>query len=245
MKFNQKYLEIALIFVIVVIGYAAYSFGYQSYVDKANKVEAQCKTVQDRINVLNEKIAKKDMFEEGIAKADSFSNIIFEKYGPGNSIEKSIMLVVDMCNTTGTTINTLNLGEQMQVFQSTAVRDGGAPKTRLYNQKLTVSINNSYTGVKRLFDYINNYPERMNVENFTLAYDKATGNLSGSMIINLYAVSDANHQYVAPVIENIELGNPNIFKSYEPAPVLLDENGMPILDENGEPVTEVAEAPAA
>lgn len=240
MKINQKYLEVALVFVIVVIAYCAYSFGYKSYTDKANQLDSQRKKVEERINVLNEKIAKKDMFEEGIAKADSFSEVIFTKYGPGNTIEKTIMMIVDLCRTTGTTINSLNLGESAMIFQSSVTDGNGSPKTRLYNQKLTVSINNSYTGIKRLFDYINNYPERMNVDTFSLSYDRATGALSGSMIINLYSVSDAYHKYSAPVIENIDLGNPNIFKAYEPVILedllMLDENGMPIVTDDTEEV---------
>ncbi len=239
MKVNQKYLEAGLILVMIAVCYFAYSFGYKSYIDKAKQLENQSKNVEARINTLNEKITHKAEWEADIAKADAFTDVLFTKYGPGNSIEKSIMLLVDMTNRTGTTISSMSLGESSLIYQSSAVNENGAPKERLYSQQMTISIRNSYTGVKRLFDYINNYPERMNVETFSLAYDAPSGSLTGSMVVNIYSVVDGNHTYVAPVIEDIQIGNPNIFKSnyVDPNAVLLDENGNPI-DENGNPLVE-------
>lgn len=213
MKVNQKYLEIGLILVMVAICYFAYSFGYKSYIDKAKQLDNQSKTVEARINTLNEKISHKEEWEADIAKADAYTEIIFAKYGPGNTIEKEIMQIVDMTNTTGTTISSMNLGDAGLIYQSSAVDENGNPKVRLYSQNLTISISNSYTGIKRLFDYINNYPERMNVESFSITSNSSTGAVDGAMNINLYAVTDGKHQYVAPVIEDIQIGNPNIFKS--------------------------------
>ncbi len=73
-----------------------------------------------------------------------------------------------------------------------------------------------YTAYKNVVDYINNHPERMTMDDFNLAYNQENGMLSGSMNINLFGVEDDKHEYVAPVIEDILIGNPNIFKSAEP-----------------------------
>ena len=88
---------------------------------------------------------------------------------------------------------------------------------------MAVSVSGGYTQLKKLMDYINSYPERMNVENFSESFDANTGKLKVTMNVNMYSVTDEDHVYEAPVIEDIEIGTTNIFRTMEQA---AEEEGV-------------------
>ncbi len=60
-------------------------------------------------------------------------------------------------------------------------------------------------------DYINNYTEKRNIDEITLSYDSETGNLTGSMKINMYNLVGNGITYTEPAIGNVDIGLDNIF----------------------------------
>lgn len=222
MRVNQKYVEVGLIVVMALVIYLAYSFGYQNYVEKAKTTETECDTIQSQINDLTAKSAMKSEWEQQIEESDSIIDAILAKYGPGNTPEKSLVMVVDLCKKIGCSVSSVSFGENNLIYESTVLDENEVPKNKLYKSSLSLSVSAGYTQMKKIMDYINSNPERMNVDSFNLSYDQATGKLSAGIIMNLFAVEDANHHYVAPVIEDIEIGNENLFKSYE-EPVVEEE----------------------
>lgn len=215
MKINQKYLEIGLIVVIVIIGVCAYNFGYAPYKEKTDALQVEINQLNERRGVLESKIARTDEFNEAIANADSIIDSLLEKYGPGYTMEKAIMMVVDVTDKSGMNVSSMTLSNPTPVFSSADTNENGEPNVVVYGSKLSMAFQTGYTAYKNVVDYINNHPERMTIEDFNLAYNQENGLLSGSMNINLYGVTDENHEYVAPVIEDILIGNGNIFKSID------------------------------
>ena len=216
MKINQKYLEIGLVFVIVIILVAAFTLGYKPYQDKKEALESECGTLRTRIDVLQSKLNQQEDYQQTIDNANSLIEMSMKKYGPGNTMEKEIMMVVDMVAQTGVVVNSMSFTDPQVYFESTDVDEEGVPNLVMKKSTLAMNIVTGYTSMKRMFDYVNNYPERMNFENFTLARDPDSGMLSGTALINLYGVEDDNHEYVAPVVENIMTGTTSIFGGYRP-----------------------------
>ena len=234
MKDNQKYTVVGMIIVALIILFVAYKFFYSEDVAKAEKVQGEIDALVIRENELNEKSANRPMYESGIAASKDIIDTVLALYGPGNTPEKTIMLIVDLCKMTGVTIPNVSFQNDTLVYASETLNEKGDPELKIFQGRTNISISCGYTQFKKLTDYINSYPERMNAENFSITYDAGTGQLSVSMSVNLYAVTDDKHEYVAPVIEGIELGTDNIFKTYEP----------PVVDEEGELGTEGQENPS-
>ncbi|MCQ2495750.1 MAG: hypothetical protein MJ131_04070 [Lachnospiraceae bacterium] len=205
MKVSQKTLEIGLLIVIVLIIFGAYRFGYQSYIEKADKVKAQSRQVEERINVLTDKIAQKPVYEAGIANSQRLISGVFLKYGPRTTSEKNIMTIVDLCKKTGCVISTVNFSDPTPVYSCPD------PQLTFYKSTMSFSVSAGYTAFKKVMDYINNNPERMNVETMSMTYNYESGLVTTSMVLNIYGVADSNHVYVAPVLDDIPVGTNNVF----------------------------------
>ena len=215
MKGNEKNILIGAVVLALLLVAAAWKFFYSEDLEKADQVQGEINTLQVRMEELNKKNANRSMYEAGITNSDDIINTILSLYGPGNTPEKTIMLIVDMCKKTGCSISDIGFQESRLIYASETKDEGETPKVQIFKSGMSLNILSGYTQLKKITDYINSYPERMNAENFSVAFDSETGLLSTTMQVNMYSVTDENHTYVAPVIEDIELGSDNIFRTFE------------------------------
>lgn len=215
MKGNQKNILIGMIVVAVLIVLAAYKFFYSADVEKADQVQNDIKGLETRLSELTQKVANRMMYENGIEKSGKIIKEVLKLYGPGNTAEKTIMMIVDLCQRTGCTVSNMSFYDDTSVYESVKTDEEGNPDIQVFKGGVAVSLTSGYTQLKKIMDFINSYPERMNVENFSTKYDSKTGLLSTNMVINLYAAKDEDHVYVEPIVEDIELSTVNIFKTKE------------------------------
>ena len=211
MKVNQKTLQYLLILLIAAIGFCAYRFGYTNFTEKAAAVELQNKAYQARIAELNAKIESEEIFDAGIVAADEVTKETLAKYGAGNTPEKTIMMITKLELAGDAEITSISFNDDTPLFVSTDTDENGDPVMEIDSTYIAINYTTSYQGLKDMMDFINNYGERMNVESFTATFNQETAGLSGSMVIDLYSVKDANHEYSAPSVGGVEIGTDNIF----------------------------------
>lgn len=212
MKLSQKHVQYILLLLIVVIGVCAYQFGYVKYIEKANAVKEENKTIEARINTLNEKESHREEWTGAIEQSEKDTDQILQKYGPGNTPEKSIMFIRSLEDAAGMTIPSVSFNSDNVIYASQDVDENGQPKIEMDGTFLAISYTDtSYDGLKQCMDHINNFTERMNVSTFSVTRDQQTGLLSGNMVINLYSVKDDKHVYVAPSVGGVDIGTDNIF----------------------------------
>lgn len=85
----------------------------------------------------------------------------------------------------------------------------------LYRNQNTLKFVTNYKGLKRAVKYINNQTGRMTVDNVSATFDSETGNLSGTMVVNLYSMSNTGTTYQTPDAGNVKHGTKNIFGTIE------------------------------
>ena len=240
MNINPKHLLIGTVVIMLLILGLAYKFAYLPNVEEAEKIESSNKSLVSRKEELNNKIANKAMYVEGIDNSKKMIDSILKKYGPGNTPEKTIMMLVDLCEKTGVRISSITFNEDEPIYRSAAVDENEQPLYTLNKCQTNLALLGGYTEIKKFFDYINCYDERMNVENFNLSYNLESGTITTSATVNLYSVYDENHVYVDPVVEGIDIGTSNVFRNF--FAIQYDENGNPIIPEeetNSENMSEV------
>ncbi len=221
MKGNGKYILVGSILIALLLVAASWKFFYSADVDNANKIQNEINGRQARLNELQAKKDNKTIYEDGIKMTEDITEAVFSQYGPGNTPEKTIMKVVDLCKMTGCTISHIAFQDNRLVYESET------PELKFYKSGMSINISSGYTQLKKIMDYINSDEERMNVESFSVKFDAETGLLATTMTVNMYSVEDDKHVYEEPVIEEeIELGSDNIFKTLEFAPEeeLTEEN---------------------
>ena len=211
MKIGQKHIQLILLLLIVVIGVCAYQFGYVKYIEKANAVKEENKTIEARINELTDKETHRDEWNQGIERSEKEIKTILSKYGPGNTPEKSIMFVRYLEEASEMQISTLSFNPKSVIYVSNDTDENGDPKVEMSATNIGISYTTTYEGLKACMNYISKYPERMNVNAFSANFNQETAQLTGNMVINLFGVKDDDHKYKEPMVGGIELGTENIF----------------------------------
>ncbi len=211
MKISQKHIQYLLLLLIVVIGFCAYQFGYVKFVEAANKVKTENKAIEARIDELNAKEEHRAEWTEGVENSSTKIKELLKKYGPGNTPEKSIMFARSLEKNADMTIPSVAFNPDTVIFVSEDLDENGNPRVEIDQTYISINFTTTYEGLKKCFDYINKYPERMNVNGFTASYDQETSMLGGNMVINMFGVKDEDHVYSDPSVPGVSIGIKNIF----------------------------------
>ena len=211
MKIDQKRVQYILLLLILSIAGAAYYLGYMGYIEKAEQVKAENQAIEARIAELNEKESHRAEYERGISDLHDQINEILSKYGPGNTPEKSIMFVRGMEKAVNIEIPSVSFSADTPVFAGGGTDEYGNPKVELDSTSIAFTYSTTYKGLKDCMDYINSYPERMNVNSFTASYTSEGDRVNGNMVLNLYSVKDEVHVYTDPTVGGVKIGTDNIF----------------------------------
>lgn len=84
-------------------------------------------------------------------------------------------------------------------------------QVRGYYASIGIAYEVSYAGLKKMIQYVNEYPDRMTISDFQSAFDSETGKLSGNMTINMYYMMNTGKEYIPPEFEGVSKGVSNIF----------------------------------
>lgn len=93
----------------------------------------------------------------------------------------------------------------------------------LYRNQDTLQFVTTYKGLKKAVDFLNTQVGRMTVDNVSASFDSSTGNLSGTMTVNLYSMTNTGNTYNSPDAGKVKLGTKNIFGTIE-KPVKEEKN---------------------
>lgn len=232
MKGNEKYILAGAVILAALLVFASYKFFYSADIEKADQIQNDINTLQARMDELNAKVANRAMYEKGIANAQDIIDTVLSIYGPGNTPQKSIMMIVDICKKTGVSVSDISFISDKIVYSSidesetdvtsdekveyqTLSTGEDVEGIRIFKSGVSLKLSSGYTQLKKIHNYVNYYPERMNAETFNVTFNPETGKLDVLMNINMYSVVDKNHKYEDPVVEGIELSSDNPFKTLE------------------------------
>lgn len=92
----------------------------------------------------------------------------------------------------------------------------------LYETPLSVTFTANYDGFKKMLDSITSNSDIQSIESLSAAYDTGTGNITGTVVIDQYYLTDTDRAYNPPSITGVTSGTKNIFGSME-APDVSDK----------------------
>lgn len=84
-----------------------------------------------------------------------------------------------------------------------------------YKMGVTITYQASYEGLKKCMDYIKKEENRMNIRDISAAFDNSTGNLTGTITIDMYAYTGSGKAYEEPDLNDVEISTDNIFGTFE------------------------------
>jgi len=211
---TQNNLKIVLVLLSAIILGGVYLYVYKPNKETTESLETETTSLETRYNELNEKNQHRDeyiadttmyyeMFEKEIvnypASLDPTLTIVFMK-----GIEDSFPGAFD--------ISTVGLGEASQ-FYTLGGADGNY---ECYKASFPLSYTGTYSSIKDVIDYIQNYDYRMNVTSVSIAYDAETDVASGSINVNAYCIVGGDRE-PETVDFDVPTGVDNIFLGGEGA----------------------------
>lgn len=210
-----------LVFVLVIIAAViAYFYLYLPLAERRNELLVENHDLDNRrINLLNMAVDE-DVFKLGINESGKTIKQVMNHYSAGNTPEKNIMMVERMEREVGISLPSLSFSQptvlstvQMPMVSEDAEGNYNIEyyNVELLHETLSTSYACTYEQLKKMVDYINAYPERMNIESISIAYDSENNGLKGNLTLNLYAVTGTGKEYTAPDISGLSMGTGNIF----------------------------------
>ena len=115
----------------------------------------------------------------------------------------------DTSATTDTTADTQSTGDGTDDATTDASADTSVVAG--YYASIGIRYEASYSGLKEMIAYVNEFKDRTTITQFSATFDDATGKLTGEMTLNMYYITNTGKEYVPPVFDFMPKGVSNIF----------------------------------
>lgn len=189
-------------------------YGFMPLNEKVDAVNNENSTLQSEIDVLKGYAANEKNMRAELEKIDGDIKKFANSYAVEVTPEDSIKIIKDMEGVTGTEVSNIGFSEAENIYASTFTNENGE-NVLAYASPLSVSYSTTYDGLKKVMDYINNYPEHMSVSDFSAVYNRETDKLTGNINIIRYSVTGLGNTYTEPAIDGVRLSTRNIFHTAE------------------------------
>lgn len=206
-------IRIAL-FAVLFVTVFVYRMIYYEMVEKRDTVHNENVALQARLEELEGKVAKKEEYEANIAEAEAELLQVLGKYGAGNTPEKSLLFVREMEEELDMEIPNVSFSNPSVVTTadlSGMGMNGEWGQIDILSEQLSLSYSCGYEQWKKLLTFMMQYPERRTIRSVNATYNSESGLLSGSLVVDLYALTGGKKEYTAPKTEDISLGVDCIF----------------------------------
>ena len=85
----------------------------------------------------------------------------------------------------------------------------------LYRTQDSMQFTGTYVSLKDMVDYLADQSGRMTLDNVNASFDSTTGNLTGSITVNLFSMAGTGKTYTEPDAGSVAYGTDNIFGTIE------------------------------
>ena len=85
----------------------------------------------------------------------------------------------------------------------------------LYRTQDSMQFTGTYASLKDMVDYLSEQTGRMTLDNVNASFDSSTGNLTGSITVNLFSMAGTDNLYTEPDAGSVAYGTDNIFGTIE------------------------------
>lgn len=242
-RLSKKERNLLFIFCTLLILFGSYRFGYVTLTSKADILATENKELTNTLLELQQKQINKEKYIAQAEQMNLESETMLNQFPANMTQEKSTMFVTYLEDYASMKVNLITfndisifyspnetIGEDTRVEETT--KDLNQVNSDNNNQKANTTdstINNytgykttialnyqtNYVGLKKCIEFINKYQDKMVISEITSAFDNSTGNLTGTITINMYALDGTNKEYEDVNIPEVGTGTDNIFGSFE------------------------------
>ena len=181
---------------------------------------AELKVKKEEYEAVN---AQKAKYEEGMTALQTEREELLESYPAGMITEDRIMYWANMerANAGQLALENIAMSSLQEVFaeqQETAEGEGeseeeGATQLHLYKAPVNYTFKSTYDGLKGMVDYVFAQNDKKSIEGLTAEYNVETGNIEGTLDMNMYYMVGTGKDHVPATIPSVPTGVANPYHS--------------------------------
>lgn len=223
MKISKRDQKLLLCTGGILIAVLAYLLVFRSFSEKNAVLEDEKVKLSNEVARLELLDVRKETYLETAEELSSLSAEMINQFPSEIREETAIMYAYDMENTSDIHVNSMTINPANLLYTmgqyNTAATDNTTTDTTvvqgvaryLYGVTLNLDYTVSYEGFKDIINFIQSDTDKRNVERISLSYDAQTGNLLGTMVVNLFSLQGNDKVYEEPYIPSMPIGNTNPF----------------------------------
>lgn len=225
MTISKRDIQLLIGFAGILLVILTYFFFYTKLQEKTELLKADNQILAEEVGKLESLNLQKDIFLKKMEEYNVETKRIQEGYDVGYLTEDDIMYIVNMENTSSNQLAVpyLNMsGPSAVALPATTIvgEMGMLPVDNgvlLYQAPMNFGMEITYDGFKNMINYIYATGGTKNVESVSLMFNTSTGQLSGTMVLNRYFISNTDRIYQPYEIPNMRIGTDNLFKTTDAA----------------------------
>lgn len=221
MKFGAKEKNTLIGLIGVILAVCAWYLVASPMKEKTDALRNEnvgLKETKDEYEAIN---AQKGIYEQGIVDLKAEREQLLSAFPAAMTKEDEIMYWANMerAYADKVEISDIAMNAWEEVYAGDPAADAGeeeeegATQLHLYRAPVDYTYAASYDGIKGMVDYINAQKDKKGIETFDISFDSTTGNLVGTMSINMYYMVGTGNEYVPTIIPTVPTGVTNIFKT--------------------------------
>lgn len=233
MTISKRDIQLLVGLLGILAAVLTYFMVYTKYEDKTQTLKTENISLKQQADLLETLNLQKQDF---ITKTEKFDKEVIEiasKYDAGHIREDEIMYISNMEDTSTNNVSVayINMSTAEPVIVGATVTndtteastDGITNGTttmvavdngiQLYRAPVDFGISTSYVGLKKMLGYIYATGGRKNIDSINLAFDSASGQLGGTILLNMYFMTGTNAVYTSTSIPTMSSGVENIFRT--------------------------------
>jgi hypothetical protein len=194
----------------------SYMYIYTEYLSRTKDTYTEIGLVKQQIKTTMNKIANEDEISDKTNNIEADIQNVLERYPVYISKVDNLLFIKQMESDLNMDIKMVDSTDSSSFYDTgLPVRgtvDEGEPKTMTGLEAIiALNFQTDYKGLKKMINYIVNYPEHTTIDSLSVSRDDTTNSLTGSLVIKRYALSGTGKKYEQPVIDDISIGTDDIF----------------------------------
>ena len=240
MKISDRDKKIIVILLIAAVVALPYVFLIKPTGEKQTAIEGEIATLQTRYDELCALNEQRDFYLAEIDRLTAERETLIETYAPGIRQENVIMFLREIELTFPMEMSAISFGydQVTPISEGVAAEDGTVTGAidAIKNQT-TISYKCDYETIKKFLDFTLTNEYRMVVSSVIIGYDPGTGTVSGSIVLDQFAITGEDRELPAAKIPAMDHGNESIFGTYISDEALAEQ----LAEEEGESEAETEE----
>lgn len=215
MKFGKKELNLIIGLLGVLIAVGVWMFVASPMKEKTESLKSEnveLKAKADEYQAVN---AQRPQFEAETIELQDERATLLKAFPAGMTKEDEIMYWANMERANASTLAMSNIvmsgWEEVHVEGQPSSEGEGATQLHLFKAPVSYTYQSTYDGIKNMVRYVFAQNDKKSISKVSAAFDAATGNLVGTVDINMYYMNGTGNEYVPYTIPTVPTGVADVF----------------------------------